>query len=78
MDGELRWTHATCSGTGRILALSFLTKGSADSGRQWDLAPDRRFLLVNPGAIAMKEDSQPQMIVVLRWHEELKRLVPAK
>jgi hypothetical protein len=33
---------------------------------------------VKPGEIAMKEDSQSQMIVVLRWQEELKRLAPAK
>ena len=56
----------------------FYGSASGSRGRQWDLAPDRRFLLVNPGEIAMKEDSQSQMIVVLRWHEELKRLVPAK
>ena len=51
---------------------------SARSRGQWDLAPDRRFLIMNPGEIAMREDSQSRMIVVLHWHEELKRLVPAK
>ena len=29
---------------------------------------------MNPGEIAMREDSQSRMIVVLHWHEELKRL----
>ena len=56
----------------------FYGSASGSRGRQWDLAPDRRFLLVNPGQIAMNEDPQSQMVVVLRWHEELKRLVPAK
>ena len=56
----------------------FYGSALASRGRQWDLAPDGRFLIVNPGEIAMKEDSQSQMIVVVRWQEELKRLVPVK
>ena len=56
----------------------FYGSASGARGKQWDLAPDGRFLLVKPGEFAMQEGSQSQMIVVLRWHEELKRLVPAK
>jgi hypothetical protein len=44
--------------------------------RQWDLAPDERFLILNPGEPATSEQSQYRMVVVLNWHEELKRLIP--
>jgi eukaryotic-like serine/threonine-protein kinase len=48
--------------------------------RQWDITPDgKRFLVVSPGDLAASgEPSPPQTVVVLNWHEELKRLVPAK
>ena len=47
-------------------------------GRQWDVSRDgERFLILNPGE-ATSEDSQSRMVVVLNWHEELKRLVPTK
>jgi hypothetical protein len=46
--------------------------------RQWDIAPDGRFLIVNPGEAATGEHPQSQMVFVLNWHDELKRLVPAK
>ena len=46
--------------------------------RQWDIAPDERFLIVNPGEAATGEESQSRIVVVLNWHEELKRLAPAK
>jgi hypothetical protein len=45
--------------------------------RQWDRAPDGRFLVITPGASAAGADAvRPQIVVVLNWHEELKRLVP--
>jgi Tol biopolymer transport system component len=54
-------------------------RSSARIGRQWDIAPDGdRFLIMNPGEIATGEHSQSRIVVVLNWHEELKRLVPAK
>jgi eukaryotic-like serine/threonine-protein kinase len=47
-------------------------------GRQWDVARDgERFLILNPGD-ASGGDSQTRIVVVLNWHEELKRLVPTK
>jgi serine/threonine-protein kinase len=48
--------------------------------RLWDIAPDQvRFLVVNSGGdAAAGEPSQPQMVVVLNWFEELKRLAQAK
>jgi hypothetical protein len=47
--------------------------------RQWDLAPDgERFLIMNPGEGTTGERSQAEIIVVLNWYEELKRLVPTR
>jgi len=46
--------------------------------RQWDIAPDERFLIVNPGEGAASDESQSRIVVVLNWHQELKRLAPAK
>ena len=45
--------------------------------RNYDVSPDgRRFLMIQPTA---GEHAAPtQIIVVLNWHEELKRLVPTK
>lgn len=52
------------------------SRGRADSG---DLAPDgERFLIMRPGERTMGERSQAQIVVVLNWYEELKRLVPTK
>ena len=48
-------------------------------GRQWDIAPDgERFLILIPGDVVTSEQSKSRMVVVLNWHEELKRLVPTK
>jgi serine/threonine-protein kinase len=53
-------------------------RSSARIGRQWDIEPDGdRFLILNPGEVA-GEHSQSRMVVVLNWHEELRRLVPTK
>jgi serine/threonine-protein kinase len=44
----------------------------ASGWRLWDIAPDgQRFLLVIPGGVA-----QTEIVMVLNWIEELKRLVP--
>ena len=57
----------------------FYRSAPGSRGRQWDIAPDgERFLIVNPGEVATGEYSQARMVVVLNWHEELKRLVPTK
>ena len=54
-------------------------RSAARIGRQWDIAPDgERFLIMNPGEGATGEHSQSRIVVVLNWHEELKRLVPTK
>jgi len=49
---------------------------SVQAGRSYDVSADGRFLMVKndtPQAL-----SAPQLVVVLNWLEELKRLVPTK
>ena len=46
-------------------------------GRTYDVAQDgQRFLIIKEGGGDDDTSAQPQIIVVLNWHEELKRLVP--
>jgi serine/threonine-protein kinase len=57
----------------------FYRSTAARIRRQWDIAPDgERFLIMNPGEAATSEHPPSRMVVVLNWHEELKRLVPTK
>ena len=46
-------------------------------GQPWsyDVAADGRFLMIRPTTAAQ---TSPQVVVVLNWHEELKRLVPLR
>lgn len=49
---------------------------SATLPRRHDVMPDGRFLgLIEPGQAGT---AQPEIRIVLNWHEELKRLVPVK
>jgi hypothetical protein len=55
----------------------YYLQGQMTFTRQWDHARDGRFLLINPGAPAAGDDAvRPQIVVVLNWLDELKRLVP--
>ncbi len=46
------------------------------SGRTWDVSPDgERFLMIKRSATT-EEGSQPHVVMVENWFEELKRLVP--
>ena len=51
-----------------------------DIGAQWDVTRDgNRFLMLKPVAAsdaAGREQARPQIILVLNWFEELRRLVP--
>ena len=42
----------------------------------YDVAPDGRFLVIRSGQTEAGGDTPSNMIVVLNWTEELKRLVP--
>jgi eukaryotic-like serine/threonine-protein kinase len=48
------------------------------SGRPYDVAPDGRFLVIRSGQTEGGGGMPSNMIVVLNWTEELKRLVPTK
>ena len=46
-------------------------------GRTYDVAQDgQRFLIIKEGGGDDDTSAQPQIIVVLNWFEELRRLVP--
>ena len=50
---------------------------SVQSGRSYDVASDGRFLMVkNAVPTDSASTSPPQLVVVVNWLEELKRLVP--
>jgi hypothetical protein len=56
---------------------AFYTGGIGQSTRQWDLTDDgQRFLSLSPGTGARSDDGSAQIVLVLNWTEELKRLVP--
>ena len=62
------------AGTPRLLFEGrFLPTGRPDSRRNYDISPDgQRFLMIK-----REQDLVPtELIVVLNWFEELKRLVP--
>ena len=53
---------------------------SAVQGRSYDISPDgQRFLFIKdvPAANQATDYAPPNIVVVLNWFEELKRLVPA-
>lgn len=54
-------------------------RSGARIGRQWDVTADgERFLIVNPGEAATTERVRSEIVVVLNWDDELKRLAPTK
>ena len=57
----------------------YFTIPGGNPGRTYDLSSDgQRFLLIKEGGGADQTAAPPQIIVVLNWTEELKRLVPTK
>jgi serine/threonine-protein kinase len=60
-------------GTGRPLFSGDFYQVTAGA-RQWDVAPDGRFLMQEG---VNDEAARPQLILVRNWFEELRRLVPA-
>lgn len=45
-------------------------------GRPYDVTPDGRFVIIRSGQTETGGGTASNMIVVLNWFEELKRLVP--
>lgn len=50
----------------------------AQGGRPYDIAPDGRFLIIRSGQAEAGAGPAANLILVLNWFEELKRLVPTK
>jgi hypothetical protein len=56
----------------------FLGNVVANPYFMYDVAKDGRFLMLKPGPGSKAADTTANVIVVLNWTEELKRLVPVK
>ena len=67
---------ATTLVAGRPQVLFEFAVHATISGRPYDIAPDERFLMIRSGQA--EGGTAANMIVVLNWFEELKRLVPTK
>jgi hypothetical protein len=52
--------------------------GTAAGNRPYDIAPDGRFLIIRSGQEDAGVGTASNIILVLNWFEELKRLVPTK
>jgi serine/threonine-protein kinase len=79
MAAEVKTTPTFSPSVPRIvLNRAYLWSVVGLSARTYDISPDgRRFLMIKEAESATR-DSAPQMVVVLNWHEELKRLVPTR
>jgi len=56
----------------------YFTTPGANTGRTYDISPDgQRFLMIKEGGGPDQTAAPASLIVVQRWVEELKRLVPA-
>jgi hypothetical protein len=80
-DGRRMFAVPVRSGTtlvaGRPQVLfEFAMTGSGGGFRPYDLAPDGRFLIIRSGQAEAGVGTEPQIVVVQNWFEELKRLVP--
>jgi len=55
----------------------YFSVGPNNGDAHYDVSPDgQRFLMIKEGGGAGDETAPAELIVVLNWHEELKRLVP--
>ena len=63
---------------GRPLVLFELSMFVAPGNRPYNIALDGRFLAIRDDGTDDDSRTEPQIIVVQNWHEELKRLVPMK
>ena len=50
--------------------------GSGLGFRPYDVAPDGRFLIIGSGQAEAGIGTEPEIVVVQNWFEDLKRLVP--
>jgi serine/threonine-protein kinase len=81
LDGRQMFAVAVQPGTtlvaGRPQVLfEFAMLGPVVGFRAYDIAPDGRFLIIRGDQAEAAAGTASNMIVVLNWFEELKRLVP--
>ena len=62
----------------KLLDGRYYTGGGGSSGRMYDVSPDAQRFLMIKGDGTDASASQPAIIVVQHWDEELKRLMPTK
>ena len=82
-DGRQMFAVAVQSGTtlvaGRPQVLfEFAMLEQGGGSRPYDIAPDGRFLIIPSGQAEAGGGTASNLILVLNWFEELKRLVPTK
>ena len=58
----------------RLFEFAMLPPGGGNL--PYDIAPDGRFLIIRSDQVEAGVDTEPQIVVVQNWFEELKRLVP--
>ena len=81
LDGRQMFAASMQSGTTLVAGRPQMLFESAmpPSGggyRPYDIAPDGRFLIIQRAQAAAGTAAAPEIVVVLNWFEELKRLVP--
>jgi serine/threonine-protein kinase len=80
-DGRQMFTVPVRSGTTLVagrpqMLFEFGMTHSGGGFRPYDLAPDGRFLIIQSGQAETGVGTEPQIVVVQNWFEELRRLVP--
>jgi serine/threonine-protein kinase len=83
VDGRQMLAVAVQPGTplvaGRPQVLfDYATQPATGGTRPYDIAPDGRFLIIRSGQPRASGDTASNLVVVLNWFEELKRLVPTR
>jgi serine/threonine-protein kinase len=80
LDGRQMFEVPVRSGTtlvaGRPQVLFEFAMAITLTGRQYDIAPDERFLIIRSGQMDAGGGTASNLIAVQNWFEELKRLVP--
>ncbi len=58
------------------MLFEFAMAPALGGNRTWELTPDGRFVVIRSGQAEAGGSAPPNLILVLNWFEELKRIVP--